>query len=256
MEKLLLKHMWKIAFFFWSIVFISWVLQYINLPVWWFVQNLFWITEIKNTISTQYMFTTIWAIFAFWYWYKKYERDKELQNLEHLSSDNYQLNILEQTGKLELLYNYYNNGLLSKNIWSYIEKNFWNNILYNINSYVQNWLSQIKQEQLELNNSLNLLKSKINFIKENNDYSKESVTPIEQELIMMHCKSKELEDKTKVIQNTLTTELNKCLVDLFNSNNTNYIEYLKIKLNEIDTSSWDTTAHKIINSIKQHLETR
>lgn len=25
------------------------------------------------------MFTTIWAIFAFWYWYKKYERDKEIE---------------------------------------------------------------------------------------------------------------------------------------------------------------------------------
>jgi hypothetical protein len=121
MEKLLLKHMWKIAFFFWSIVFISWVLQYINLPVWWFVQNLFWITDIKNTISTQYMFTTIWAIFAFWYWYKKYERDKELELINNFGSKYDNLNSEKNyKGILNLWCNefyLYNQWYISDKLW-------------------------------------------------------------------------------------------------------------------------------------------
>jgi len=35
-----------------------------------------------NFISTQFTLTTIWWIFAFWYWYKKYERDKELEMIK------------------------------------------------------------------------------------------------------------------------------------------------------------------------------
>jgi len=32
-------------------------------------------------LDLKYTITTLWAIFAFWYWYKKYERDKELEIL-------------------------------------------------------------------------------------------------------------------------------------------------------------------------------
>lgn len=81
MEKFLLKNMWTIAICFWIIVFITWLIQYINLPVWYFIEY-----EIKNTITTQYMFTTLWAIFIFWYWYKKYERDKELDIIDKYST--------------------------------------------------------------------------------------------------------------------------------------------------------------------------
>jgi len=35
-----------------------------------------------NFIELEYLLTIIWAIFAFWYWYKKYERDKELEIIE------------------------------------------------------------------------------------------------------------------------------------------------------------------------------
>ena len=42
---------------------------------------LFWIIlfSIFCIISIEYTFTAIWAILAFWYWYKKYERDKEIE---------------------------------------------------------------------------------------------------------------------------------------------------------------------------------
>ncbi len=33
-------------------------------------------------IDLKFTITTIWAISAFWYWYKKYERDKELQIID------------------------------------------------------------------------------------------------------------------------------------------------------------------------------
>lgn len=90
MEKLLLKQMNLIVLGFGIIVFLSWFIPLFNYPVWNWIQSITWIQEIK-WISTQYMFTTLWAIFAFWYWYKKYERDKEIQIIDKLLQWNFSL---------------------------------------------------------------------------------------------------------------------------------------------------------------------
>jgi len=82
MEKFLIKNMWKIIFSLWIIIFLTWLIPLINLPTWWIINAIFWIEQVKKIISTEYMFTTLWAIFAFWYWYKKYERDKEMVIVE------------------------------------------------------------------------------------------------------------------------------------------------------------------------------
>lgn len=37
------------------------------------------ISKLLCWISIEYMFTSVWAILAFWYWYKRYERDKEVK---------------------------------------------------------------------------------------------------------------------------------------------------------------------------------
>ncbi len=38
-------------------------------------------------IENSQLITVIWAIFIFWYWYKKYERDKELEIIEKYSTE-------------------------------------------------------------------------------------------------------------------------------------------------------------------------
>ena len=184
--------------------------------------------------SNNELFIIIWWVFAFWYWYKKYERDKELQNLEHLSTDIYELDILEQSGKLELLYNYSNSGLLSKNIWNYIEKNFWNSILDNINLYIKSRISQEENDHFKIWDSLDILKEKIKLFKENWDISNENINIIEQEIILLKIKQKNLDRKLKQAQKDINLKLTKWLVELFRSDNINYINYLKMKLNQIE----------------------
>jgi hypothetical protein len=161
MEKLLLKHMWKIAFFFWLIVFVSWILQYINLPVWWFIQSLFWITEIKNTISTQYMFTTIWAIFAFWYWYKKYERDKELEIIEkYCSKYNFEKN--QPDINISNIFNIWYEEFFMYKKW-YITETLWNEWKYwiyqDIIEFVDNDFQIYENDSDSWNSNLTNMKS-------------------------------------------------------------------------------------------------
>lgn len=87
--------MWKIIFWLWFIIFLTWLIPLINLPTWPIIKIIFWIEQLNQIISTQYMFTTIWAIFVFWYWYKKYERDKELEILEKFVLKKYKINSFE-----------------------------------------------------------------------------------------------------------------------------------------------------------------
>jgi hypothetical protein len=170
MEKLLLKHMWRIAIFFWLIVITSWVLQYINLPVWWFIQNLFWITEIKKTISTQYMFTTIWTIFVFWYWYKKYERDKELELLNQIKSYN-----LESFDEIYRIYYLKEKWYIPISLWELIDLKISDNILIKLKNGNSNFklpLSIIKDQFWYKKYIINKIKESKNEIIRNNNETK------------------------------------------------------------------------------------
>lgn len=69
-ERFLSGNIWSIALIFWLVVFWTWLI---------------WIPCRQEFISIQYMLSTIWAIFAFWYWYTKYERDKELEIIKEYS---------------------------------------------------------------------------------------------------------------------------------------------------------------------------
>lgn len=66
LEKWLIENIWWIALIFWLVTIEIYILHWI---IW-------------ETISVQSTITIIWTIFAFWYWYKKYERDKELEIIE------------------------------------------------------------------------------------------------------------------------------------------------------------------------------
>lgn len=95
------------------------------------------------------MFTTIWAIFAFWYWYKKYERDKEIEMIEMLEK---QYEHVRRIKKRDLKYYeklinlwvkefyYYKNWYLSDERWDYISLRILKKI-YNTN---KNWLFTIR----------------------------------------------------------------------------------------------------------------
>lgn len=76
----------KVLFSFSLLVFFTWLFQYLNFSFLNPIQIPF-LKEYKFEwiISTQYMFTTLWATFAFWYWYKRYERDKEIDTIRYFS---------------------------------------------------------------------------------------------------------------------------------------------------------------------------
>ncbi|MDA9129003.1 hypothetical protein N9J72_00820 [Candidatus Gracilibacteria bacterium] len=80
--------MGQIALFFGTVVFFTWFFQYLDIPRIEFLQIPFLKEfKFKGIISTFQMFTTVGAIFAFWYGYKKYERDKKYQFISNLNND-------------------------------------------------------------------------------------------------------------------------------------------------------------------------
>lgn len=144
MEKFFIKHMWKIIFWLWIIIFLTWLIPLINLPTWWIVKIVFWIDQLNQIISTQYMFTTIWAIFAFWYWYKKYERDKELEIIEKytekynsIKKKIYDINWIPYYCDIFNLwyeeYYLYHNWYISEKLWKEWEYWIWDDIKKFIN---------------------------------------------------------------------------------------------------------------------------
>lgn len=59
----------------------KWILRNLTIIAWWIIIIILLLLFIK-TIDLQFTLTSIWAIFVFWYWYKTYERDKELEIIE------------------------------------------------------------------------------------------------------------------------------------------------------------------------------
>lgn len=167
LESYLVKHMWKIIFWLWIIIFLTWLIPLINLPTWWIINNIFWIEQVKQIISTQYMFTTLWAIFAFWYWYKRYERDKELEFLNKISElkqeDNFEQIIIKWSSMFFLNKKLYISDILFKIIKNHFELLFIRNIVkeentikykisetllyFEYNKYIKDILVKIKENR-------------------------------------------------------------------------------------------------------------
>ena len=49
------------------------------------ISVIFFKVQNQDKISIELLLTTVWAIIVFWYWYKTYERDKEIQMIERYS---------------------------------------------------------------------------------------------------------------------------------------------------------------------------
>lgn len=136
-ERFLNNNMWWISFWLILIVFFIFLIPYIPLPVCPLISYIFWIREINKTIDLQFTITTIWAIIAFWYWYRKYERDKDIQHLENLSNDIYSTDIENKFYKFELIYSYHKKLIISDEIWLFIEKHFWLNFHTAFDEYLK-----------------------------------------------------------------------------------------------------------------------
>ncbi|PID84509.1 hypothetical protein CSB09_00605 [Candidatus Gracilibacteria bacterium] len=134
MEKFLLKHMGKVLTGIGTAIFLFWLIPKFNLPTWEIFNILFGIKELKSPISTQYMFISIGTIFAFWYGYKKYERDKELEFM------NMNLGIFDNSTHEQIidkwrdLYYFYSNGYMSKELFERKEQDY----IHYIEKYILN----------------------------------------------------------------------------------------------------------------------
>jgi len=114
LENKILNNLFLVLFliFWWIIIlYLTPIIIDAQIFEWWILKD-FRLLDLKFTI------TSLWTIFAFWYWYKKYERDKELELLE---------NTITSPPKIEdisvLIFNWsiwY--GLYKKN---YIKKGLW-----------------------------------------------------------------------------------------------------------------------------------
>lgn len=67
LEKAILNNLTRISFY---LILLFSTLQLLFFVIW------------KNFLETKDFITLLWAILAFWYWYKKYERDKELEIID------------------------------------------------------------------------------------------------------------------------------------------------------------------------------
>lgn len=88
---------------------------------------------IFDKLSIEYTITSLWAIFAFWYWYKTYERNKELEIIEKYSQkyNNIKNEFSQSKKTLDDLDKYFNQLF---NLWreefylynkNYISKDLW-----------------------------------------------------------------------------------------------------------------------------------
>lgn len=102
LEKYILKHITTIIFF---LIF-------------------FLLTEKENFIEYKDLYLVIWWIFAFWYWYKKYERDKELDFLEKINLNINNFNNQELIIDWHIKYILYKKWYLKKYVWEILEDKY------------------------------------------------------------------------------------------------------------------------------------
>lgn len=57
-----------------------------------------------NILEIQNYIVTIWWIIVFWYWYKKYERDKELEIIDKYNLWKLSIKKIDEIGKWEIIF--------------------------------------------------------------------------------------------------------------------------------------------------------
>lgn len=201
MEKFLLKNMWKIIFLLWIIIFLTWLIPLINLPTWQIIEKIFWINQVKQIISTQYMFSTIWAIFAFWYWYKKYEREKEIEMITSFDIEfNTDKNINDIINQWLIFFLLKEKLYISSELWEIIDKK--NIIILENNLYVSGEVSIIKSLFNISKLDINFYEKILNHLEKFEEYLEELYWKIDKngiEIVDIKENEKELLEKVKNI---------------------------------------------------------
>ncbi len=124
-----------------------------------------------ETISLEFTITSIWAIIAFWYWFKKYERDKDFEVISNFSLWNFSINNIDDIHKWVLAFNLNEKNYLSKELWKII--NFNNSIMF----------KEIINKNEFINNKDLFFKKTILILNENKDFSDKIINTILNEMI-------------------------------------------------------------------------
>ena len=78
-----------------------------------------WLFEGKSDL--EFLASSIWVILAFWYWYKKYERDKEIEMIDKLSlKENIDELIIDWKARRVIYEKWY----IKDYLWNIIESNY------------------------------------------------------------------------------------------------------------------------------------
>lgn len=97
--------------------------------------NVFWNTWYSpKTITIEYTITSLWAIFAFWYWFKRYERDKELEIIDKFLNWNFTIRNISELKKYTVTL------IMFKK--SYIPKWLWEKIVFINNDIVYDFITK------------------------------------------------------------------------------------------------------------------
>lgn len=86
---------------------------------------LIWTKYQFNFINIELLFSFIWAIIVFWYWYKKHESDKEKENIDKFLIWNFELKNIDEIQKWKIWFLFYKKWSISNEVWEMIE---WNNM--------------------------------------------------------------------------------------------------------------------------------
>lgn len=80
-----------------------------------------WLQE-KEILSSEYLVSWIGLIIAFWYWYKTYERDKEIEMIEKFNKGELTIeNFDEDLSKLAHAFYLYEKWYLPEHVWQRID---------------------------------------------------------------------------------------------------------------------------------------
>lgn len=103
------------------IILIIYYLQFSKLKTWWIMNSLFWIKEIKDTISLEFTLTSIGSIIAFWVWFKRYERNKELEIINDINNWKFVIKSIDSIIPRLYLYELREKQYISKDIFQQID---------------------------------------------------------------------------------------------------------------------------------------
>ncbi len=183
-----------------SIILISWIIFIM------YAQTFLWINN-KDTLLM------VWWIIAFWYWYKRYERDKELEMLDKYIMWNLSTKNIEEIKKRRIWFLLNEKWYIKKWLWDEIDienqetffKFLDKNLIWKLdNDFSEKFTKLVFPNKTFEEYIKNLIKSEI--IKKekylrNKKISKERKELIKEELKQLNILIKVMEDFRKIINN-------------------------------------------------------